>query len=281
MKRVGLFGMMSREGVTEIMKIHTARLEGSYDVAVFDFDSELPADVSLDLAVVFGGDGTILKAARFLAPRGIPAIGVNLGKFGFLAGCESSDCPDLIGSVLAGKAEPIARTMLCAEIDRAGKSSEQMTALNEVVVTSSAPANVVGVKLSISGAAVSSFLGDGLIVSTATGSTGYNLSAGGPVVSPSEDVMIVTGLSPHTLSVRPMVVSGSEIIDVEVSARHCDVAVIGDGQVGVTMSHGDRVKVSRAPYCFDLYEVPGWNFFDVVKAKLRWGEEINYAKDPY
>ena len=226
------------------MDDHARRLRKAHEVSVFDFDGELPCEARLDLAVVFGGDGTILQAARYLAPRGIPAIGVNLGKFGFLAGCLLDGCETMIDGALAGTMPVIDRTMLEATALRADGSREDLTALNDIVVTASRPTRMIGVRLSINDQPVSSFLGDGLIVSTATGSTGYNLSSGGPIVTPREDVIIVNPLAPHTLAIRPMVISSAESVEVEVTSRHGEVAVTADGQVARIVADGDRVRMS-------------------------------------
>jgi NAD+ kinase len=281
MSKVGLLGKFSRDGVRGIIEEHARRLRGRHDVTALDFDGQLPCEARFDLAIVFGGDGTILQAARYLAPRGIGAVGVNLGKFGFLAGCVPDDCRSMIDAALAGKLAAIDRTMLEAEAVRADGSREELCALNDIVITASVPTRMIGVQLSISDQPVSSFLGDGLIVSTATGSTGYNLSSGGPIVTPQEDVLIVNPLAPHTLAIRPMVISSAESVEVEVSSRHGEVAVTADGQVSRVIADGDRVRIGRAPHVFKLFEAPGWSFYKVLTEKLRWGEDINYAKDPY
>jgi len=264
--------------VASIIASHAKALARWHKVASFDFDRELPPAPALDLAVVFGGDGTILRAARYLAPLGIPAIGVNLGKFGFLAGCVEGECATILDAAFQGKMKPIVRTMLSCSITGGG---EEMTALNDIVVTASVPAQMIGIELSINGAAVSSFQGDGIIVSSATGSTGYNLSSGGPIVTPEADVMILTALAPHTLAIRPMVISGGDVVDLKVSARRTDVAVTADGQAARTVKSGDVIRVSRAPFTFSLYEGINWDFYRVVRGKLRWGEEPNYAKDSH
>ena len=154
------------------------------------------------------------QAARFLAPLGVAAVGVNLGKFGFLAGCVDTECADIIKAALDDAIKPVVRTMLTCCIKRAGRPGGLVTALNDIVVTASVPAQMVGVELYINARPVSSFQGDGLIISSATGSTGYNLSSGGPIVAPQEDVIILTPLAPHTLAIRPLVISGSEAVDV-------------------------------------------------------------------
>ncbi len=277
MKRIGLFGKASRARVGRMLERHEARLAGGYDVTVFDLGGPLPEKVSLDLAVIFGGDGTILEAARYLAPRGVGAIGVNLGKFGFLAGCTVADCPTVLEAALEGRIECVERMMLACEVTSDGAAAERLTALNDIVVTASAPARMIGIRLAINEAPVASFDGDGLIVSSATGSTGYNLSSGGPIVTPGQDVIMLSPLAPHTLSIRPMVIGGGEVVDVEVAVRRGDVAVTADGQDARVIKSGDRVRVARAPYRFRLYEGPGWSFYKVLTNKLRWGEEPNYA----
>jgi NAD+ kinase len=137
---------------------------------------------------------------------------------------------------------------------------------------------MVGVELSINGAAVSMLQGDGLIVATATGSTGYSLSCGGPILCPEEEVIVLAPLAAHTLAIRPMVAPSTDVVQVRVSARHADACVIADGQVPISMRDGDSAEVRTAPFKFKLFEGPGWSFYRVLREKLRWGEEPNYAK---
>lgn len=278
MKRLGLFGWLSRSEVAGIVEKHRQGLSQRYAVSVFDIASALPEKADVDLAVVFGGDGTILAAARYLAPQGVPAIGVNLGRFGFLAGCLGSECANVVEAALSGAIKPVRRTMLAATVSEEGHSDE-LVALNDVTITSSLPTHMMGLKIAINGIDVSAFQGDGLIVATATGSTAYSLSSGGPLVAPSEDVLVLTALAPHTLSIRPMVISGSDVVDATAAARQTDITVTADGQVARTVKSGARVQVRRAPFCFDLYETEDWSFYRVVRSKLRWGEEPNYVQD--
>jgi len=278
MKRLGLFAWFSRAGVADTVERHKTALSKDYGVSVFDFGGKLPERPEIDLAVVFGGDGTILGAARYLAPRGIPAVGLNLGKFGFLAGCRDDRCGEVVRTALSGVIEPVARTMLTALITANG-ANEELTALNDIAITSSVATHMIGLDMSINGIQVSCYSGDGLIVATATGSTAYNLSSGGPLVTPGEDVLVVTPLAPHTLSIRPMVISGNDVIDVTVAGRQADVSVTADGQTASVIGSDHKVRIRRAPYKFMLYEDEDWSFYRVVRSKLRWGEEPNYGSD--
>jgi NAD+ kinase len=276
-KQVGVFGIFSRAGVRRIVAERAAVIGKRHKVRKFDLGGELPEKLKLDLAVIVGGDGTILHAARYLAPLGIPAIGLNIGKFGFLAGCETGDCPDLVEAALSGRLKPVTRAMLSCRTKVSGKKAGQLTALNDIVVSASVPAQMIGVELAINGGAVATFGGDGIIISTATGSTGYSLSCGGPLVSPDRDVMILTPLAPHTLSIRPMVISSDDVVTVKVATRRSNVLVTADGQVSLEMKDGDSIEARRAPFNFGLYEGPNWSFYQVVRDKLRWGEEPKYA----
>lgn len=278
MKRLGLFGWMDREGVAEVVETHRQELAREHEVLAFDFRGDLPRELDLDLAIIFGGDGTILTAARYLAPLGIAAVGLNLGRFGFLAGCTAAECKSVVAAALSGAIEPVSRTMLSCTITGDG-SDETILALNDISITSSVSTHMIGVRLAINGIDVSSFHGDGLVVATATGSTAYSLSAGGPLVTPSEDVIILTALAPHTLAVRPMVISSEDVVDVEVFGRQKDVCVTGDGQVARVTGSKQKVRIERAAFKFDLYESEDWSFYRVVRSKLRWGEEPKYAED--
>ncbi len=276
MKCLGLFGWLTREGVRETVARHKTTLEKDYHVETFDLGGPLPQQPQLDLGITFGGDGTILCAAEYLAPRGIPAVGVNLGKFGFLAGCDLAQCGKIVRAALSGEIKPVVRTMLSCRL--AGDEREELIALNDIAITSSVATHMIGVKISINGIDVSSFQGDGLIVATATGSTAYNLSAGGPLVAPTEDVIILTGLAPHTLSIRPMVISGGDVVDVKVSGRPSGISVTADGRIAQQISSGNTVRLKRTPFKFHLYESEDWSFYRAVRSKLGWGEEPNYVK---
>lgn len=278
MSRLGLFGWMSRKGVAETVADHREALSKKHEVEVFDFGDDLPGELELDLALVFGGDGTILGAARYLAPKGIPAVGFNLGRFGFLACCSGERCKEVVAAALSGSIEPVERTMLQATITGGG-AHDDLIALNDIAITSAMATHMIGLVTSINSAEVACYQGDGLIVATATGSTAYNLSSGGPLVAPSEDVLIVTALAPHTLSIRPMVISGSDVVDVTVEGRRSDISVTADGQVARIIKTGQKVSIRRAPWRFRLFEDEDWSFYKVVRSKLGWGRELNYAAD--
>ncbi|MDA0710455.1 MAG: NAD(+)/NADH kinase [bacterium] len=218
-----------------------------------------------DVLVAMGGDGTILRAASLVRDRGTPILGVNLGRLGFLAGAEPGELDEGLDRLLAGEYTVESRMALLAEVD-----GRTIFALNEVVVERAVSARMVQVKTWIGGAAVSSFWGNGLILATPTGSTSYSLSSGGPIVHPDLDAIILTPISPHSLTLRPLVVPGNQTVTVQVSAVHSEIVLSADGRTVVERNPGERVLVRKAPQPVRLINLQGHSFYDVLRRKLDW-----------
>jgi len=228
---------------------------------------------SADLLLSMGGDGTFLAAARIAAPRGKPLLGINLGGFGFLASIPSgAQMLDTLAQALSSTQAIQQRMMLEATVERDGESAARFLALNDIVVGRGAFSRLFRLKTSISGDPVSYFPADGMIVSTPTGSTGYSLSAGGPVVDPQVRVIILTPICAHTLSARTLVVPADRVIEMALpDLRGEDINLTADGQEGFALHGGDRVEVREAPFSARLVALQDAGFYARLRGKLGWG----------
>lgn len=227
----------------------------------------------LDLLITLGGDGTLLRGARLVAPHAVPVLGVNLGYLGFLTSVAPHELEYALERVLAGEVVIDKRMVLSARAEAAdGTVRGSFLALNDAVLHKGGFARVVRMSVHADGQEVGTFRADGIILSTPTGSTAYSLSAGGPIVSPSIDCIIATPICPHTLAVRPLVLPADETITVEMVSPAEEVVLTIDGQDGAALLPGDRLVVSRAPVPLCLVRLPGQTFFDTLRRKLRWGD---------
>ncbi len=232
--------------------------------------SEMPELV--DVVVVLGGDGTMLGAARLVAEKGLPILGVNLGGLGFITEVNRSDLFTAIETMLRGECSVEERIMIQADIMRNGEAITTYTVLNDLVITKGALARIIDLETQVDHSYVTTFKSDGLIMSTPTGSTAYNLSAGGPIVHPVLDCIVLTPICPHTLTNRPIVLSGGSLIEVGLKSESEDVFLTLDGQIGVSLKKGDVVKVKKSPHKTRLF-IPGErDYFQVLREKLKWGE---------
>jgi NAD+ kinase len=226
-----------------------------------------------DLVVVLGGDGTLLAVTREFADRGAPILSVNLGTMGFLAEIAPEDLFPTVDAVLAGRFRVEDRMRFDVAVERAGENLGSFTALNDAVVASTALSRMVYLQTYADGAEVTTYHGDGLIVATPTGSTAYSLSAGGPLLLSTADAIVLTPISPHALTQRPLVLPGTCGVEVHVlDPRGGGVQLTVDGQVGRSLEEGDVVRVRRSAHPARLLVPPDRNRFQVMRAKLRWGE---------
>ncbi|VAX28379.1 NAD kinase [hydrothermal vent metagenome] len=232
--------------------------------------SEMPGLV--DVVVVLGGDGTMLGAARLVAEKGIPILGVNLGGLGFITEVNRSDIFISIETMLKGECSVEERIMIQADIVRNGEVMTTYTVLNDVVITKGALARIIDLETYVDHSYVTTFKSDGLIISTPTGSTAYNLSAGGPIVHPVLDCIVLTPICPHTLTNRPIVLSGESLIEVGLKSESEDVFLTLDGQIGVSLEKGDVVEVKKSPHKTRLFLPCERDYFQVLREKLKWGE---------
>ncbi|MBI4371628.1 MAG: NAD(+)/NADH kinase [Elusimicrobia bacterium] len=229
-----------------------------------------------DLAIALGGDGTMLRAAREAAPRGIPLLGVNTGRLGFLSGAESPELARGLGEALAGRFAVEERSMLEAEVLRGGRRVfGPDRALNEVVIRCGEQARAVTLSARSGARFVADYFGDGLIAATPTGSTAYALAASGPLVDPSLDVILVAPICPHTLTQRPLIVPACLPLSIRLGRRRADeaprVLVSLDGRAACDLRVDDEVRVRRAAAPLKLLMPPRRSFFEVLRRKLKWG----------
>jgi len=225
-----------------------------------------------DALVVLGGDGTLLAASRLL-DRPIPVLGVNFGSLGFLTEITLPELYPTLESVLSGRFNLEERRLLRARIRRAGREDTTADVLNDVVITKAGPSRIIDLDVLVDELFVSSFRADGIIVSSPTGSTAYNLAAGGPIVRPTLPAMVVTPICPHMLSNRPLVVGDDSRVEVRLrAARDVEVYTALDGQETLALTDGDGVVVTGSPHRLKLVKAPGRDYFEVLRTKLRWGD---------
>ncbi len=290
---VGLFGKHSDPNVADTLAALRDRLRShALDVLVDEQTATvLPdADVPIasrdhlgeacDLIIVVGGDGTLLEAARTFADAGVPLLGVNLGRLGFLVDVSPDTMADALERILAGNYTMEERFLLESRVLRGGREVSQGHAFNDVVVHKWQVARMIEFDTYIDGVFVNDHRSDGLIVSTPTGSTAYALSGGGPVVQPHLEALVLVPICPHALSNRPLVVdSASEIEIVMRAGKHVEARITCDGDVNYALVAGDRVRIRRKERKVRLVHPPDYNYFGILRAKLLWGETSLKKRD--
>lgn len=224
-----------------------------------------------DLLITFGGDGTLLSVARY-APQGVPVLGVNMGTLGFLTEVRAEEFPQVIESVLNG--EYIAEERVTFDVIVEGQQREKRSyrVLNDATINKSALARIIDMRVTVSGLFVSTFRADGLIVATPTGSTAYNLSAGGPIIYPTMGAVVITPICPHMLTNRPLVLPDTLDIEIGIVTKNQEIFLTLDGQEGLPIGERDRVCVRKSDQTVMLVQSPNKNYFDVLRSKLKWGE---------
>jgi NAD+ kinase len=251
-----------------------------------------------DMAIVLGGDGAILRAARQLGYRQVPALGVNLGTLGFLAEVAPKDFPESFEKVLAGQYQVVEHLMFECNLERtAGNpsgvdngpkrrrvatssnigTSRSMLGLNEVVIQTGPPYHMQDIDLFIDGEQVTTYSADGLIISTPVGSTAHSLAAGGPIVRQDLSAFVITPICPHTLTNRPLVDSADKTYQLIVHKSGCNLVV--DGQIQIPLTGGDRVTVRAAPVTFGLVKIPGHSYYRRLRDKLSWSGQTVYKQE--
>lgn len=233
---------------------------------------ELPA-LNPDLVIVLGGDGTLLAAARVFARTGVPILSVNLGALGFLTEIRLADLYTHLEAWSRGDCFIESRGMLHSELWRDDKLTCAHEALNDVVVAKGAIARMGHFRVEVDDQLAAMFRADGVIVSTPTGSTAYSLAAGGPVLIPGVDVLLVTPICPHQLTLRPMVLSGGSRVLIRIEGIPDQTFLTVDGQEAIQMRIGDELRCQRSEYCVKLVRLGKNGFFDVLRSKLKWGEK--------
>jgi len=229
-------------------------------------------DPSVDLVVVLGGDGTIISTARLVEDREPLVLGINHGSLGYLTEFRIEEMFPAMEMVLSGEYEVDYRVMLKADHVRDGEVIASGRVLNDVVINKAALARIIEIEVHFDSLFVNSFRADGLIVATPTGSTAYNLSAGGPIIYPSMNAIVVTPICPFTLSNRPIVVPDTAEIELHLLQENEGVVLTLDGQTGYAMKDGDRIMICKSTTTFDLVRPANRNYFDVLRNKLKWGK---------
>lgn len=229
-----------------------------------------------DYAIVFGGDGSIIATARNLSRASLPVIGVNLGKLGFLAEFSVPELKEYFGHIISGRATIEKRMILGCQVLRDGREKFNSSAINDVFVTAGPPSRMIELNISVDGQLLAGCVSDGLIISTPTGSTAYNLSAGGPIVSPKVEAIVITPICPHSLSFRPIVINANSTVEVVGVRLNEGTTVSIDGQVSTTLSAEDVVRVARQTGDFLIVNNPARSRWDTLATKLSWAEKPKY-----
>ena len=258
-------------GVELVMEAATAAMLASRDL---DVEDRIGLSTRCDLIVVVGGDGSILGVAREVAHSGVPVVGVNRGGLGFLADVSPEQIEDKLGAVLSGRYTVDERSLLDARIERGTTAVGASTALNDVVVHAGAASRMMDFELFINGDFVYRQRSDGVIVATPTGSTAYALSAGGPIMHPGLDAIVVVPMFPHTLTSRPLVVRGDAEIEIVVGSSATAPQVSCDSQVDYAVRPGDAVTIKKHPHALRLAYPLGHSFFESCRSKLDWASRL-------
>ncbi len=251
-------------------EIERERIEHQTGCGVDQLESEKIA-AGVDLILVLGGDGTMIATARMVGDQEVPVLGINYGGLGYLAEFRIEELYTALESILSGNYRLERRVMLAVELKRGDAPPQINRVLNDVVINKSALARIIEIEAYFNRQFVNAFRADGLIVSTPTGSTAYNLSAGGPVIFPSMNAVVITPICPFTLSNRPIVVPDDAEIELLLKTDNEEVALTLDGQVGFPLKVEDRVAIRKSRTTFNLIQPMNRNYFDVLRDKLRWG----------
>lgn len=225
---------------------------------------------SVDVLITFGGDGTLLSAARH-APSHVPVIGVNMGTLGFLTDIRAKEYEEVLESVLSGDYEAETRSTLDVVV-KGTNGQIKYRVLNDAVLNKGALARIINLTVNVGDQLLSTFRSDGLIVSTPTGSTAYNLSAGGPILHPSIRAVVITPICPHTLTHRPIVLPDNTPIEISLASPNREIFLTLDGQEGIPLEGNERIVIRRARATVQMVQSPSKGYFAVLRSKLKWGE---------
>lgn len=225
---------------------------------------------SCDLLVVLGGDGTMISTVRLVSRRGIPVLGINLGTLGYLTEFAVADAIPALESASRGDFKVVERMILAWQALRDGKQVGSGSALNDVVVNKSALARIIEIDCSVGSDYVTTYRADGLIVTTPTGSTAYNLSAGGPIIAPGAEVISICPICPHTLTNRPLVLPYDAQVKLKLNTGGEEVMLTSDGQTGMPLMAGDRVEIIRSSETFNTVSARDRDYFEILRSKLKW-----------
>jgi len=278
--RAFVLGNANRLGVKEEAEQLLPFLSQNCEIVAFDLYQEKDlSSLTADLALVLGGDGAILRAARQMGYRQTPVLGVNLGKLGFLADLSPEELRQCFPQVVAGDYRVTYHLMFECTIETP-QERHTLLGLNEVLIHTGPSFHMIDLDLCVDGEAVTRFTGDGLILSTPIGSTAHSLSAGGPILGQELSAFVITPICPHTLTNRPVIDSADKVYTIALVSSSADALLIADGQETIPISVEHRIIVRRAPVAFGLIKVPGRSYYQTLRDKLRWGTQPNYRTEP-
>ena len=277
--RIGVIGHQGYQGLPEILAMLASEaprlgLELSYEPNLQQSatgGSTLVNAGGLDALISLGGDGTLLRAARFLDGADVPIMGVNLGKLGFLTSCRGKDFAKMLPRLAKGQYQNDSRMMLEASPTGAGSTPVRMRALNDFVLHKGGFARVLRLRVSVNREELGTLAADGIVISTPTGSTAYSLSAGGPIVAPTVESILITPVSPHTLAVRPILLPPDAVITVQPVDAPQEVLVTVDGQVGTSLGTDQGLTIRCSDFRAKIVRFTGTTFFGRMRRKLGWG----------
>jgi len=261
-----LISWLRGKGLVPLVEAHLARHIGFTETIINDIPDKT------DLVVVLGGDGTLISVARLIGAHEVPILGVNLGSLGFLTEITLDELCASVDRYLSGDYKISDRIMLHVAVVRNGSIIEEKRVLNDLVINKGALARIIDLETTINGNYLTTFKGDGLIISTPTGSTGYSLSANGPILYPELECFVITPICPHTLTNRPIVVASDSLVTVELKCIKEDVFLTLDGQVGVELKCGDEIRIRKAEKRTRLIISSSRDYFEILRTKLKWGE---------
>jgi NAD+ kinase len=277
--RIFVLGNGNRAGVEEEATRLLPLLEKHCEIAVFDLFQEKDLSSGADIALVLGGDGAILRAARQMGYHQVPVLGVNLGKLGFLADLNPDDLRCCFQQVVAGNYRVTRHVMFECEVETVQESRTYL-GLNEVVIRPGPPYRMIDLDLLVDGEKAWALNGDGLIISTPIGSTGHSLSAGGPILGQELAAFVLTPICPHSLTSRPVVDSATKVYTMIMRRTSSGGVLVIDGQEVVSLTEEHRVTVRKAPVEFLLVKVPGHSHYQTLRSKLHWGTGPSYRPEP-
>ena len=276
--RVLLFGNTRKVKVKDTIKELEAWLKRRVETVTYELAEDTKGPFSGDLAIALGGDGTFLRVSRYISPYEIPILGVHLGTFGFLSELTPEDVYPHMEKVLRGQYRLATRILLRCRLMRKGEVVMDVLGVNDAVISRASLSRLISVKLFIDDEAVTTYSCDGIVVSTPVGSTAHCLAAGGPILSPEMDAFIISPICPHTLTNRPLVISGDSKIEMEPSTEGVEMGLTVDGQVYKDLLSGDRIKVERANYRLRIVDTGIRSFYEVLREKLAWGGSPRYGQ---
>lgn len=283
MKRIGIYAKRNHPGAVIIAReifawLHERGIEVFLDQPLADEMGNSPGypggsiPTMVNLIIVLGGDGTLISVARLVGDLPIPVLGVNLGSLGFLTEITLGEVYPVLELIMKGEFTVSSRMMLDAVVRRDGREIGRHRVLNDVVINKGALARIIDMEAWVDDSYLTTFKADGLIIASPTGSTAYNLAAGGPIVYPGLQCLVISPICPHMLTNRPIIVSDASVIRIEVKFQDEDVVFTADGQVGMPLKGGDVVEVRKARGSTLLVKSPTKDYFEVLRTKLRWGE---------